>query len=167
MKSIVVAGGCFWGVQEYYRRLKGITLTKVGYAQSKTDNPSYRQVCDGNTEAVEAVYLEYDHNIISLDQIFDHLFRIIDPTSLNRQAMDVGTQYRTGIYYDNDTDRDVALYFMGKKEQEYKDEIVVEVKPITNFYDAETYHQNYLVKNPSGYCHVDFSKAKKEELKVQ
>lgn len=165
MKSIIVAGGCFWGVQEYYRRLKGITLAKVGYAQSNKDNPSYREVCDGKTEAVEAVYLEYDKEIISLEQIFDHLFRIIDPTTLNRQAMDVGTQYRTGIYYDNDTDRDQAMYFIGKKQNEIDKEIVVEVLPITNFYDAEGYHQNYLVKNPSGYCHVDFSVAKPEELK--
>ncbi len=165
MKSIIVAGGCFWGVQEYYRRLKGITLAKVGYAQSNKENPSYREVCEGKTDAVEAVYLEYDPSIISIEMIYDHLFRIIDPTSLNRQAMDVGTQYRTGIYYKDEVDRDVALYFIGKIEDKFKDEIVVEVKPIVNFFDAESYHQNYLIKNPSGYCHINFSKAKKEELK--
>lgn len=165
MKSIIVAGGCFWGVQEYYRRLKGILVTKVGYAQSAKENPSYREVCDGKTEAVEAVYLEYDPSIISIEQIYDHLFRIIDPTTLNQQAMDIGTQYRTGIYYENDVDRDVALFHIGKISKNYDKEIVVEVKPITNFFDAESYHQNYLVKNPSGYCHVDFSKANKDELK--
>lgn len=165
MKNIIVAGGCFWGVQEYYRRLKGIETTKVGYAQSNSQNPSYRDVCDGETEAVEAVYLEYDENVISLEKIFEHLFRIIDPTTLNKQAMDVGTQYRSGIYYAIDEERDLALAYIESVKDNYKEEVVVEVVAIDNFYDAETYHQNYLVKNANGYCHVDFSKANEDELK--
>jgi len=165
MENIIVAGGCFWGVEEYYKRLKGITNTKVGYAQSNIENPSYRDVCKGQTKAVEAVYLEFDESIISLEKVLEHLFRIIDPTSLNRQAMDVGTQYRTGIYFNNEKQNERAINFVNSIRKNYQNEIVVEIYPIENFYDAESYHQNYLVKNPSGYCHVDFSVANFDELK--
>ena len=165
MKTIVVAGGCFWGVEEYYRRCKGIESTKVGYAQSKMVSPKYEEVKMGSTEAVEAVLLEYDENMISLEKILEHLFRMIDPTSLNRQKDDIGTQYRTGVYYSNEEDKSLIEEYIIEEQKNYNQAIVVENNKLENFYDAEEYHQLYLVKNPSGYCHIDFSLLKENETK--
>ena len=165
MSKIVVAGGCFWGVEEYYRRCKGIISTKVGYAQSKYVTPSYEEVKTGDTEAVEAVWLEYDEDDITLIKILEHLFRMIDPTSLNRQKDDIGTQYRTGVYYENDSDKEIIDSYFASRRNDFEKEVVVEIKKLLNFYDAEDYHQEYLVKNPSGYCHVDFSLLKEDEMK--
>lgn len=165
MKTIVVAGGCFWGVQEYYQRLDGVDSTVVGYAQGVVQNPTYEQVCTGKTAHTEAVKVLYDETVLSLETICDHFFRIIDPTSLNRQGGDIGTQYRTGIYYTNDEDKETILKFIQNEQKKYMKPIVVEVQTLVNFYDAETYHQDYLQKNVNGYCHVDFHKIKPEELK--
>lgn len=165
MKKIVVAGGCFWGVEEYYKRLKGIINTKVGYAQGVTSSPSYEEVCTGDTNHAEVVYLEYDENVISLKKIAEHLFRIIDPTSLNKQANDIGTQYRTGFYYIDNEDYVPLNNFLTIKSEMYNKPIVVELQKLDIFYDAEDYHQDYLDKNPTGYCHVDFSKIRDDELK--
>ena len=165
MKSIVVAGGCFWGVDHYFSLVKGITNNKVVYANSNLAEITYEQACSGQFNAVEAVYLEYDDAILDLEKIVELLFRIIDPTSLNRQGGDIGVQYRTGIYT-NDLDELVLLENLMTRLQidHYKD-IKVEVANLVNYYDAEDYHQLYLVKNPNGYCHVDFSKLKQEEKK--
>lgn len=164
-KRIVVAGGCFWGVQEYYRRLKGVIQTRVGYAQGFVVNPQYGEVKKGLTNHAEVVEVIYDASILSLVQVLDHLFRMIDPTSLNQQGEDIGTQYRTGIYYLDDQDLPLIQNFLQEKQKKYKAKIVVEVEKLKKFYDAEEYHQDYLVKNPRGYCHVDFSKIKASELK--
>ncbi|HEY8436691.1 MAG TPA: peptide-methionine (S)-S-oxide reductase MsrA [Haloplasmataceae bacterium] len=165
MREIVVAGGCFWGVEAYYSRLKGIISTRCGYANGNIENPTYEQVCKGDTQFVEAVYLRYDESAITLEKILEHLFRFIDPTSLNRQGEDVGTQYRTGVYYIDETDRDIALQYIQKRQPEYDKPIVVEVLPLKNFYEAEEYHQQYLIKNPTGYCHVNLNLIRPDERK--
>lgn len=164
MKEIVVAGGCFWGVEEYYRRLAGTLETKVGYAQGHLNQPTYEQVCDHTSGHAEVVWVRYEAPL-TLEKVLDHLFRIIDPTSLNRQGHDIGEQYRTGVYYVDDADAATIEAFIAERQKAYAKPIVVEVDRLHTFWDAETYHQNYLVKNPSGYCHVDFRKIKPEELK--
>lgn len=158
MKKIVLAGGCFWGVEEYMSRLEGVLTTKVGYANGDTENPSYQQVCTGLTGHTEACYIEYDENIISLNQLLDKFWNIIDPTIENRQGPDRGTQYRTGIYYIDENDKDLILQSNESEQKKYNDPIVTEIDHLKVFYDAEEYHQKYLKKNPSGYCHVDLSK---------
>lgn len=155
MKSIYLAGGCFWGVEEYFNRIEGIRKTKVGYLNSRVENPSYELVCTGTTGAVEAVYLEYDEDVISLTEILDYLFKVIDPTVSNRQGPDIGSQYQTGIYFTNIKDKDVIEEFIQNKQKEYDKKIVTEVKELENFYLAEEYHQRYLKKNPGGYCHIN------------
>lgn len=164
-KQIVVAGGCFWGVQEYYRRLKGIQKTKVGYAQGFFINPCYSQVTTGVTKHAEVVFLDYDPAIISLENILEHLFRMIDPTSLNKQGGDRGTQYRTGVYFIDDEDQPLVQAYLEKRQKDYTRPLVVENEKLTAFYDAEDYHQDYLIKNHDGYCHVDFSLIKENEKK--
>lgn len=166
-KHIVVAGGCFWGVEEYYHRLKGIIDTQVGYANGNGDSVTYREVCSGTTGHVEAVMLTYNHTVISLDKILEHLFRMIDPTTRNRQANDIGTQYRTGIYYTNDQDKDTINQYIDSIKANYKDTIVTEVLPLENFVVAEPEHQMYLEGNPGGYCHIDFSVIQPNELKEE
>ena len=166
-KEIVVAGGCFWGVEEYFKRLKGIIDTKVAYGQGTTENPTYEEVCSGETGYTEVVYLKYNAEVISLKQICDHLFRIIDPLSVNRQGGDEGTNYRTGIYYYDEADKDVIDDFIVGRQKKYYSKIAVEVEKVRNLYDAEDYHQDYLTKNKGGYCHVDFSKMKDSEKKAE
>ncbi len=154
MKTIYLAGGCFWGVEEYFSRIKGISDTTVGYANSLRENPAYEEVCSGEPEAAETVKIIYDDEIISLKEILAYFFKIIDPTVLNRQGNDVGIQYRTGIYYENNDDKGVILDYIEKIKANYKSDIVTEVIKIMNFYEAEEYHQDYLKKNPGGYCHI-------------
>ncbi len=165
MKKIVLAGGCFWGVEAYYERLKGIEKTRVGYANGNIINPTYQQVKTGTTDYVESVEIIYDENIITLEKLFEHLFRFIEPTSLNKQGGDVGTQYRTGIFYETEEEMETAIRFIDNEQIKYAEPIVVEVKKLGNFYDAEDYHQKYLDKNPTGYCHVNFHLIKPEEMK--
>jgi len=163
MKKIVLAGGCFWGVEAYFKRVKGILATKSGYANGKTKEVTYKDVCTGETGYVEACCLEYDEKILQLKMILDHLFRIIDPTSLNKQGGDIGTQYRTGIYYIDLKDKGIVKQYIEDQGSSYSKPIVVEIEKLDKFYDAEEYHQEYLEKNPNGYCHVDFSLLKDEE----
>ena len=163
MKSIVLAGGCFWGVEAYFKRVKGVLATRVGYAQVTKDDPSYKEVCEGDTGHAEVCDIIFDDDVITLEKILEHFFRIIEPTILNRQGGDTGTQYRTGIYYNLEDDLDVIEGVIAEEQKKYKEKIVTEVAPLDYFYDAEEYHQEYLVKNPSGYCHIDFSLIKPEE----
>lgn len=163
--TIHLAGGCFWGVEEYYRRLKGVVSTSVGYAQGHTDNPTYKDVCSGTTGYVEAVEVTFDTQEISLQQILDHLFRMIDPTVLNRQGNDIGTQYRTGIYPSNENDLLIAKDILRNRQQFYDTPIVTEVELLENYHIAEPMHQMYLEVNPQGYCHIDFSLIHDDELK--
>lgn len=165
IQTIHLAGGCFWGVQEYYNRLKGVTTTSVGYAQGHTENPTYKEVCTGNTGYVEAVSVQFNREIISLEQILEHLFRMIDPTLLNRQGNDIGKQYRTGIYPSNENDLQLCLDFVKSKQKDYAYPIMTEVELLENYHLAEPMHQMYLEINPQGYCHIDFDLIKPEELK--
>ncbi len=165
MNTIVVAGGCFWGVAEYYRRLQGIEASEAGYAQGWLKQPSYREVCTSTTGHTEAVRLTYDPQVISLVKILEHLARMIDPTSINQQGNDIGPQYRTGVYYQTEQEQAVISNFFQQLQLQYQKPLAVEIEPLTAFYLAEEEHQAYLVKNPRGYCHVDFRLIKPEELK--
>ncbi len=157
-REIYLAGGCFWGVEEYFARIAGVVDTVSGYANGSFDNPSYEQVCRDSGHA-EAVHIIYDASKVSLDEILQYYFRIIDPTSVNKQGNDRGVQYRTGIYYLNDEDKQIALNFIKEEQKNYKKPIVVEVEPLKRFDKAEDYHQDYLQKNPGGYCHINLNKA--------
>ena len=157
VKEIYLAGGCFWGVEGYFQRLDGILETEVGYANGNTEETTYEDL--KKTDHVEALYVKYDENKISLTEIVDHLFRIIDPTSVDKQGGDIGRQYRTGIYSTDDAVLDRVKYLVDLKRKDYDKEIVVEIEKLNNYITGEEYHQDYLEKNPMGYCHVDLSLA--------
>lgn len=160
-RRIYLAGGCFWGIEAYFSKLPGIVHTQVGYANSNIMHPSYKQVSSGKTTAAETVLIEYDPLIVTLPEILLHYFGIINPTILNRQGNDTGTQYRTGIYFTDDTDRNTIKRVIEEEAAKYALPIVTEVEPLRNFYKAEEYHQKYLEKNPNGYCHIDLTPVKK------
>lgn len=153
--EIYLAGGCFWGTEHFLKQIRGVESTQAGYANSIVANPSYEQVCSGKTDAAEAVKVVYDPETLDLSTLLELYFKTIDPTSLNRQGNDRGTQYRTGIYYTNPEDLPVIRQAIEALAAQYKEPIAIEVKPLKNFYPAETYHQDYLDKNPNGYCHIN------------
>ncbi len=156
-KTIYFAGGCFWGTEHYFKMIKGVVGTTVGYANSIMENPSYKDVCSGDTLAAETVKVDYDPSSVSLEFLTRMFFHAIDPTSLNRQGNDIGTQYRTGIYYTDNEDLAEIYKVFEEQRSTTEGEIVVEVKALQNFYAAEDYHQDYLDKNPDGYCHLPFT----------
>lgn len=158
MKEIVLAGGCFWGIEAYMMRIPGVVDTKVGYANGTKENPTYHQVCTGTTGHAEVCYIKYDETILSLETLLNKFWNIINPTLLNRQGPDIGTQYRTGIYYIDKEDLALILNTKQQQQERFEDPIVTEIEPLKCFYDAEEYHQKYLKKNPRGYCHIDLSK---------
>lgn len=158
MKEIYLAGGCFWGVEEYMSRINGVVETRVGYANGIKENPTYEEVCTGTTRHAETTYVKYDESIISLEDLLNRFWKIIDPTILNRQGPDIGNQYRTGIYYIDSDDLNHINKTLENQKTKYDKPIVTEIMPLKSFYDAEEYHQNYLKKNPGGYCHIDLSK---------
>ncbi len=161
MKKIYLAGGCFWGVEEYFSRINGVINTTVGYANSDTENPSYEKVCTGATNAAETVYIEYDEKVVNLENLLKYYFAIINPVSINKQGPDKGTQYRTGIYYIDESDLEIIKKHILTVQTKYDEKLAVEICRIVNFYEAEEYHQNYLKKNPHGYCYIDLSILKK------
>jgi len=163
-KEIYLAGGCFWGLQAYFDRIIGIEYTNVGYANGKSEKTDYYSIKE--TGHAETVYVVYDPNKITLEEILGYFFNIIDPTSLNKQGNDIGTQYRSGIYYINKDDKEIIEAIIKKEQAKYTKKIVTEIEPIKNFVIAEDYHQNYLDKNPAGYCHIDLSQIPKEKPKV-
>ena len=154
-KLIYLAGGCFWGTEHFLKLVPGVTDTEVGFANSLVPEPSYKEVCTGATNAAETVKVAYDAGRVKLPFLLALFFKTIDPTSLNRQGNDRGTQYRTGVYYTDPADREVIENSIRELSGRYSDPIVVEVKPLENFYKAEDYHQDYLENNPGGYCHLD------------
>lgn len=158
-KTIYLAGGCFWGVEGYFERIHGVVDAVSGYANGRTQNPTYEDVIYRNTGHAEAVKVTYNPDVLSLDDVLLYFFRIIDPTSLNKQGNDRGTQYRAGIYTTDPAEQRVVATALAKLEEKYTRPIVVENVPLSNFYLAEEYHQDYLLKNPNGYCHVDLNKA--------
>ena len=161
---IYLAGGCFWGVEAFISRLKGVNNTEVGYANGYDLAPTYEKVCTSKTGHVETVKATYNPKIISLDEILECFFRIIDPYSKNRQGADIGTQYRTGIYWQEESQKDTVIDFLKSKQKLAEKRIVVEAHAISNFYPAEDYHQKYLERNPWGYCHVDLNLIDDEEF---
>jgi methionine-S-sulfoxide reductase len=169
IQNIVLAGGCFWGVQHFFSLAKGIVNSECGYAQSQQAAVTYQEACAQTLNAVEVVQVTYDSAQISLAQILEYLFRIIDPTSLNQQGGDIGLQYRVGLYYDNTPEGlmqgDIAHQFVAEKQADYPKKIVFEVQALQQYNSAEDYHQAYLVKNPTGYCHVDMKKLLPHERK--
>lgn len=160
-KTIYFAGGCFWGVDAYFARLQGVLATESGYANGNLVNPSYEQVRSGATGAAETVKIDYDDSQITLGELLQYYFRIIEPTSLNKQGHDVGTMYRVGVYTQNAEDKAVVTRALERLQQDYAEPVVVENLPLENFYLAEEYHQDYLDKNPNGYCHVNLGGAAK------
>jgi len=160
LKTIYLAGGCFWGVDAYLKRVVGVYETESGYANGDTENPTYEQVKAQLTGHAETVRVVYDTTKLTLEKLLNEFFDITDPTTLNRQAEDVGIQYRSGIYYTDESDKNTVEAFVQNKQKNYNEPIVTEVLPLKNYYRAEEYHQNYLEKNPDGYCHVDLSKYK-------
>jgi len=155
MKEIYLAGGCFWGMQKFFDQFEGVIETEVGYANGETENPKYPDVKAQVTGHAETLYIKYDEKKITLNELLHYFFMVIDPTSLNKQGEDEGTSYRTGIYYLNDGDREVAISYTTIEQEKYKEKIVVEIEPLKCYYPAEEYHQKYLEKNPQGYCHID------------
>lgn len=166
MAVIYLAGGCFWGMEKYIQLMKGVEKTEVGYANGNTENPTYEEVCRKNTGHAEAVKIEYKKEILPLEFLLDMFFDAIDPTSVNKQGGDIGTQYRSGIYYTDPSDLTIIEKAIEKVQKKYTKPIATEVAPLSNFYSAEEYHQDYLQKNPGGYCHIGnhlFEKAAKAE----
>lgn len=155
MKKIYLAGGCFWGTDHLFSLVDGVEKTVVGYANSKVADPTYKMVCSGQTGAAETVEVEYDEFKVSLTELLVLYFRSIDPLSVDRQGNDVGSQYRTGIYFVDPDDVKIIEAVYATVERRYAEPLAVEVGPLENFYPAELYHQDYLFKNPDGYCHVD------------
>ncbi len=158
-KTVYFAGGCFWGVEEYFSRIEGVIDTVSGYANGKTESPSYEDVCYHNTGHAEAVKIDYNEAIVSIEELLAHLFRIIDPTSINKQGNDRGKQYRTGVYYTEPSQFEATRRFFAQRQKRYSAPIVVELQPVNQFFPAEEYHQDYLQKNPMGYCHINLALA--------
>lgn len=161
-KTIYLAGGCFWGTQKYMDQLKAVCETEVGFANGITENPSYEEVCHNNTGHAETVRVVYDDEQISLEDLIRYYFRSINPTSVNQQGNDKGSQYRTGIYYTQEEQCSLIEGVLKELATHYDKPIAVECLPLQNFYPAEEYHQKYLEKNPQGYCHLDPSLFKAE-----
>ena len=155
LKTIYLAGGCFWGTEHFMKLIHGVTDAEVGYANSNVPNPTYREVCTGRTGAAETVKVVYNPKEVSLPFLLNLYYQTIDPTSLNKQGNDRGTQYRTGIYYTDAAEKPVIDKSIENLQKNYSKPLAIEVGPLKNFYPAEDYHQDYLDKNPGGYCHIN------------
>ena len=151
MEKALLAAGCFWGVEEIFRTTNGIIDTKVGYSGGHKINPTYEEVCTGNTDHAEVVKIEYDESVITYDQILNIFFENHNPTQLNRQGPDIGTQYRSSIFYLNDNQKSQAEQKINSLQENFNNNIVTEIKKATEFYIAEEYHQEYVAKG--GICH--------------
>lgn len=161
-ETATFAAGCFWGVEEYFSRVKGVIDSRSGYTGGHTPNPTYPEVCTGTTGHAESVEVTFDPAVVSYEKLLEHFFDLHDPTSLNRQGNDVGSQYRSAVFYHSEEQKKAALAMIEtlKASRRHSRPIVTEVLPAGEFYPAEEYHQDYLKKNPGGYCHIDLSRAK-------
>ena len=154
-KRIVLGGGCFWCIEAVYRNVKGVVRAVSGYSGGARKNPTYEQVCSGATGHAEIVDITYDDEVVSLETLLDIFFAIHDPTTLNQQGADKGTQYRSVIYYTNDEEKKIIEESIAKHQPNFANSIVTEVSPLGEVYPAEAYHQNYYNLNPmQGYCQV-------------
>ena len=157
MAEIYLAGGCFWGLEEYFSRIEGVEETTVGYANGQVETTSYQLI--HQTDHAETVHLIYDEKRVSLREILLYFFRVIDPLSVNKQGNDVGRQYRTGVYYTDRADKAVIEQVFAEQEKQLGQKIAVELEPLRHYVLAEDYHQDYLKKNPGGYCHINVNDA--------
>ncbi len=177
METATFGGGCFWCTEAIFKRIKGVESVTSGYAGGKMENPSYEAVSSGETGHAEAIQLTFNPKIISYEKLVEIFFATHDPTTMNRQGADIGSQYRSAIFFHNDKQRQTAYEVKEKNQSKYKDSIVTEIVPLKNFYKAEEYHQDYYAANPSvGYCRLvidpkiqklfaDFKDFVKEEYK--
>jgi len=154
IKDIYLAAGCFWGAEKYLKQIHGVVSTEVGYANGNIFHPTYREVSTDVTGYAETVHVRYDSEQIGLERILQIYFRAIDPVSVNRQGNDIGTRYRTGIWYTDSRDLPAIQSIYDRVRGELKQPLAVEVRPLKNFYRAEEEHQNYLEKHPGAYCHI-------------
>jgi peptide-methionine (S)-S-oxide reductase len=157
LEVATLAGGCFWCTEAIFKRLKGVHSVKPGYAGGKISNPTYEQVCSGTTGHAEAIQIEFDPTIIPFEKILEVFWHTHNPTTLNRQGNDVGTQYRSSVFYHDEKQKKIAEETMRQTEKEkvYSDPIVTEIVPFTNFYEAENYHKDYYENNRNqGYCNI-------------
>jgi len=159
MAEIYLAGGCFWGLEEYFSRISGVLATSVGYANGQVETTNYQLLKE--TDHAETVQVIYDEKVVSLREILLYYFRVIDPLSINQQGNDRGRQYRTGIYYQDEADLPAIYTVVQEQERMFGRKIAVEVEKLRHYILAEDYHQDYLKKNPSGYCHIDVTDADK------
>ena len=157
IKEIYFAGGCFWGTEHLFQLVRGVVETEVGYANGKIKNPTYEQVITHTTGFAEAVKVKYDADEVDLPLLIKLYFKSIDPTTLNRQGNDVGDNYRSGIYFTDKNDEALIKSEVKNLAKNYSKRVVVETTSLKNFYAAEDYHQDYLDKNPGGYCHIPLS----------
>ena len=157
VKEIYFAGGCFWRTEHYFKQIDGVVDTEVGYANGHTENPTYQDVCTDKTGFAETVHVTYDPSKVSLQFLLELYFKAIDPTSINQQGHDHGTQYRTGVYYVDKEDEPIISKAFEDEQKQISGKLAVENLPLKNFYTAEEYHQDYLDKNPDGYCHLPLS----------
>ena len=153
MKTIYLAGGCFWGLQKFFDQFPGVLETEVGYANGPDAAPSYQEVCADSGHA-ETVRVVYDETALSLEALLNYYFMVIDPLSVNRQGHDEGIQYRTGIYYRDESQLPAIRAVFDREQEKAGAPLAVAVEPLRNFFSAEEYHQKYLEKNPGGYCHI-------------
>jgi peptide-methionine (S)-S-oxide reductase len=149
------AAGCFWGVQEAFRDLPGITSTTSGYTGGTLENPTYEQVCTGTTGHAETVNIAFDQDLINYTRLLKKFWEIHNPTQKNRQGNDVGSQYRSAIFYHSEEQKRAAQESKAEEQKKYQNPIVTEITTAQKFHKAEKYHQNYLQKNPRGYCHTN------------
>ena len=171
-KEIYLAGGCFWGTEHFFKQIEGVIETEVGFANGHTENPTYKEVYTDTTGHAETVRIKYNDAVVGLEFLLQMFFKAIDPTSLNKQGHDEGTRYRTGVYYQDTDDLPVIEKVFAEQQAQYAEPLAVEKLPLQKFYSAEEYHQDYLDKNPDGYCHlplelVKFAKQAKDKSKQQ
>ena len=162
MEQAIFAAGCFWGIQFYFDQVPGVIKTTVGYTGGHTENPSYEDVCSHTTGHAEATLIEFDPKVVTYEELLIHLFRIHDPTQLNRQGPDIGDSYRSAIFYTNDNQREIAEDYISQISMsiENKEPIVTEVTKLAKFYEAEDYHQKYTERTGRGMCHVAYEPIK-------
>ncbi|KXT64649.1 peptide-methionine (R)-S-oxide reductase MsrB [Streptococcus sp. DD04] len=157
MAEIYLAGGCFWGLEEYFSRIEGVEETTVGYANGQVESTNYQLI--HQTDHAETVQVAYDEKRLSLRELLLYYFRVIDPLSVNKQGNDVGRQYRTGVYYVREADRSIIEQVFAEQEEQLGQKLAVELEPLKHYILAEDYHQDYLKKNPGGYCHINVNDA--------
>lgn len=154
MKTIYLAGGCFWGIEHYFKQVYGVMETETGFANGNTENPTYEEVYTDATGFAETVKVTYDESKANLEFLLNMFFKAIDPTMLNQQGEDIGTRYRTGVYYTDADELPVIRRVFAEQQEKLDKPVVVEIQPLHNFYAAGEYHQDYLDKHADGYCHL-------------